>query len=80
MPATQSFRAMLLALLVTLLLSTVAGAASFPPLPGDPPPAPGEDPRSPRPNIVVLVLDDIPQLDGRLLRKLPNIKRYFLDE
>lgn len=58
----------------------VAAAAPFPTLPGDPPAPPGEDPRSPRPDIVAIVLDDIPPLDGRLWSKLPNIRRTFVQE
>ena len=53
--------------------------AAFPELPGDPPSPPGEDPRSPRPDIVVFVLDDIPPLDGRLWDRLPNIRRTFVE-
>jgi hypothetical protein len=52
----------------------------YPPIPGDPPPPPGEDPRDPRPDIVVLVLDDIPELDGRLWSRLPNIRRLFVEQ
>ena len=37
------------------------------------------DPHSPRPDIVVFMLDDIPKLDGRILRRMPNIKNLFLD-
>jgi arylsulfatase A-like enzyme len=74
-----------MSVVAALLASTIgeaAGAASttFPPLPGDPPPPPGEDPRSPRPDIVVLVLDDIPELDGRLWTRLPNIRRLFVEQ
>ena len=57
--------------------SAVAGT-SFPVVPGDPPAPPSADPRSPRPDIVVLVLDDIPPLDGRLWKKLPNLQRLFI--
>jgi arylsulfatase A-like enzyme len=68
------------ALAATLLLGGVAQGQSFPVVPGDPPPPPGENPRSPRPDIVVFVLDDIPPLDGRLWDKLPNIKRLFVEQ
>lgn len=72
---------MLLALLALVFLGTVAAqGATFPLVPEDPPVPPGENPRSPKPNIVAIVLDDIPELDGRVLRKLPNVKRYFLDQ
>lgn len=71
----------LIGLLALLLLSTgVAHAQAFPTVPTDPPPPPGEDPRSPRPDIVVFVLDDIPPLDGRLWQKLPNIQRLFVEQ
>jgi arylsulfatase A-like enzyme len=53
--------------------------AAFPDLPGDPPSPPGEDPRSPRPDVVVFVLDDIPPLDGRLWDRMPNIRKTFID-
>ena len=83
----RSARAVVCALaLGTLMLSWmapgagIAAAAAFPPLPGDPPAPPGEDPRSPRPDIVALVLDDIPELDGRLWTRLPNIERLFVDQ
>jgi arylsulfatase A-like enzyme len=59
--------------------ATIALDSASPPLPGDPPPPPGEDPRSPRPDIVVLMLDDIPELDGRLWTRLPIIRRLFVD-
>lgn len=58
----------------------MAAAAGFPPLPGDPPAPPGVDPRSPAPDIVVIVLDDIPPLDGRLWTELPNIRRTFVQQ
>ena len=61
-------------------LGEVVSAALGPPLPGDPPPPPGEDPRAPRPDIVVLVLDDVPELDGRLWTRLPNIRRLFVEQ
>ena len=63
-----------------MTLGSLASAASFPTLPGDPPRPPGEDPRSPAPDIVAIVLDDIPPLDGRLWKKLPNIRRNFVRE
>ena len=73
-------RAVALATLGALSVSSLTVAASFPTLPGDPPRPPGEDPRMPAPNIVTIVLDDIPPLDGRLWRKLPNIRRTFVRE
>jgi N-acetylglucosamine-6-sulfatase len=69
-----------LATLGAVTLSGIAAAASFPTLPGDPPRPPGPDPRSPAPDIVTIVLDDIPPLDGRLWKKLPNIRRNFVQE
>ena len=67
-----------------VLLGAVTGpataATTSPPLPGDPPAPPGADPRSPRPDIVVLVLDDVPELDGRLWTRMPNIRRYLVEE
>ena len=69
--------------LATLGVVTAGGIASgqsFPALPGDPPAPPGVDPRSPRPNIVVIVLDDIPPMDGRLWKKLPNIHKNFVQQ
>ena len=66
--------------LAIVLTSGEVAAASFPPLPGDPPAPPGEDPRSPRPDIVVVVLDDIPELDGRLWTRLPTIERLFVEQ
>jgi arylsulfatase A-like enzyme len=72
-----AFKAIALAALGAMVLSSVA-SAQFPALPSDPPAPPGADPRSPRPNIVVIVLDDIPPLDGRLWKKLPNIRRNFV--
>lgn len=71
-------RAAALAALGSVALGSIAAGASFPPLPGDPPAPPGEDPRSPTPDIVAIVLDDIPPLDGRLWNKLPNIRRTFV--
>ena len=69
------------ALLTLLLLTTsVVNAQDFPTVPADPPAPPGEDPGSPRPDIVVFVLDDIPPLDGRLWEKLPNIRRLFVEQ
>ena len=41
---------------------------------------PARTPASPRPDIVVLVLDDIPELDGRLWTRLPNIRRLFVEQ
>lgn len=73
-------RATALATLGAVTVTGVAAAASYPALPGDPPDPPGMDPRSPRPDIVVFVLDDIPPLDGRLWKKLPNIRRYFVQQ
>jgi arylsulfatase A-like enzyme len=73
-------RATALAALGAVTVSGVAAAASYPALPGDPPAPPGEDPRSPRPDIVTFVLDDIPPLDGRLWKQLPNIHRYFVQQ
>src|SRR4051794_19479926 len=34
---------------------------------------------APQPNIVVLVSDDLPSLDGRIVARLPNIKSVFVD-
>jgi arylsulfatase A-like enzyme len=58
----------------------LAQRESLPPLPGDPPAPPGADPRSPRPDIVVFVLDDVPELDGRIWTSLPNVRRFLVDE
>jgi arylsulfatase A-like enzyme len=69
-----------LATLGSIALGSLASAATFPPLPGDPPAPPGQDPRSPVPDIVAFVLDDIPPLDGRLWNKLPNIRRTFVEQ
>ena len=38
------------------------------------------EPAGSRPDIVVFVLDDIPRLDGRVLSRLPNVKKIFLDK
>lgn len=73
-------RATALATLGAVAVSGVAAAVSHPALPGDPPSPPGEDPRSLRPDIVTFVLDDIPPLDGRLWKRLPNIERYFVQQ
>ena len=73
-----ALKATALATLGAVAIGGIASGASFPALPGDPPSPPGADPRSPRPNIVVIVLDDIPPLDGRLWQKLPNIRRNFV--
>ncbi len=69
-----------LATLGSIAITAIASAASFPALPGDPPAPPGEDPRSPTPDIVAFVLDDIPPLDDRLWSKLPNIRRTFVQQ
>jgi N-acetylglucosamine-6-sulfatase len=69
-----------LASLGAVAIGSLTSAASFPTLPGDPPRPPGEDPRDPAPDIVTIVLDDIPPLDGRLWKKLPNIRRTFVRE
>jgi arylsulfatase A-like enzyme len=71
-------RATALATLGAVTVGSLAATASFPTLPGDPPKPPGADPHSPQPDIVAIVLDDIPPLDGRLWRRLPNIQRAFL--
>jgi arylsulfatase A-like enzyme len=34
----------------------------------------------PRPDVMVILLDDMPRLDGRLWRFLPNIRRLFVDQ
>ena len=73
-------RATALATLGSIAIGSMSTAAAFPPLPGDPPSPPGEDPRTPAPDIVAFVLDDIPPLDGRLWNKLPNIRRAFVQE
>src|SRR4051794_18446444 len=69
-------------------LSTTAVAAT-PPHPGH---GPGANPSwapswldavpvfDPKPNIIVLVSDDLPSLDGRILEHVPNIKRFFVDQ
>lgn len=67
-----------MATLGAVVVSAVAAGQSFPGMPGDPPGPPSADPRAPRPDIVVIVLDDIPPLDGRLWKKLPNIQRLFV--
>ena len=78
---STALRATALAALGAVTLSGVAAAATtFPRLPGDPPAPPSEDPHSPQPDIVAIVLDDIPPLDGRLWRKLPNIRRTFVNQ
>jgi N-acetylglucosamine-6-sulfatase len=73
-----ALKAAALATLGAVAGSGIASGQSFPVMPGDPPAPPGPDPHSPRPNVVVIVLDDIPPLDGRLWKKLPNIERYFV--
>ena len=73
-----TLKATALAALGAVTVSGVAIAAGFPTLPGDPPAPPGADPHSPRPDIVAIVLDDVPPLDGRLWNKLPNIRRNFV--
>lgn len=75
-----ALKATALAALGAVTLGGIVSGQSFPVFPGDPPAPPGADPRSPRPNIVVLVLDDIPPLDGRLWKKLPNIRRNFVQQ
>jgi arylsulfatase A-like enzyme len=77
---SRLLRATALAALGAVTITGVASAATFPTLPGDPPAPPGEDPASPRPDIVAIVLDDIPPLDGRLWDKLPNIRRTFIEQ
>ena len=72
------FRATALATLGTVAIA--GAAAAFPALPGDPPASPGADPHSPSPDIVAIVLDDIPPLDGRLWKKLPNIRDTFVQQ
>jgi arylsulfatase A-like enzyme len=68
-------------LAASLLTGAVEARSEFPSVPGDPPPPPGADPRSPRPDIVIFVLDDIPPLDGRVLwERLPNIYRTFIEQ
>lgn len=42
--------------------------------PSTTPVAPGE-----QPDIVVVLLDDVPYLDGRLMEAMPNIRRIFLE-
>jgi arylsulfatase A-like enzyme len=79
-PAPRLLRATAIATLGAICASTIAAGATFPPLPGEPPEPPSEDPRSPRPDIVAFVLDDIPPMDGRLWQKLPNIQRYFVEQ
>jgi Sulfatase len=69
----------LVAVFLLLVLVPMNALGQGPELPGDPPAPPGEDPRSPRPDIVVFVLDDIPPLDGRLWERLPNIRRTFVE-
>ncbi len=73
-------KATALAALGSIAVTGMASAATLPLLPGDPPAPPGEDPRSPAPDIVAIVLDDIPPLDGRLWKALPNIRRTFLQQ
>ncbi len=74
-----AMRATALAVVGAVTLAGVAtAAATYPQPPGDPPPPPSEDPRSPRPDIVAIVLDDIPPLDGRMWEALPNIRRTFV--
>lgn len=75
-----ALKATALAALGAVTLGGLASGSSFPDFPGDPPAPPGNDPRSPRPDIVVIVLDDIPPLDGRLWKKLPNIERTFVQQ
>jgi arylsulfatase A-like enzyme len=75
---STALRATALAALGAVTLSGIAAAAAFPPLTGDPPPPPSENPRAPLPDIVAIVLDDIPPLDGRLWDRLPNIRRTFV--
>jgi len=66
--------------LTAIVLAAAMPTLAFPSVPGDPPEPPGQDPRSPRPDIVVIVLDDIPELDGRLWTRLPAIERTFVNE
>lgn len=61
-------------------LGSDALAQQQPPLPGDPPAPNGTDPRSSTPDIVVILLDDVPPLDGRLWQPLPNIRRTFVQQ
>jgi arylsulfatase A-like enzyme len=79
-PTASVLKATALATLGSIAFTSIAMAASFPPLPGHPPAPPGEDPRSPQPDIVAFVLDDIPPLDGRLWKLLPNIRRTFVQQ
>jgi arylsulfatase A-like enzyme len=67
-------------LLLILLPGGLVQAQDFPTVPADPPAPPGADPSSPRPDIVVFILDDIPPLDGRMWTKLPNIERLFVKQ
>ncbi len=73
-------KATALATLGSIAMTGMTSAAGLPALPGDPPAPPGEDPRSPEPDIVAIVLDDIPPLDGRLWKALPNIRRTFVQQ
>jgi arylsulfatase A-like enzyme len=74
----RALKASALATLGTLTLGGIVAAASFPQVPGDPPRPPGPDPSDPVPDIVTVVLDDIPPLDGRLWKRLPNIRQNFV--
>ena len=67
------------AVLLLLALMPADLFAAFPSCPATPRPRRRGLRRSPRPDIVVFVLDDIPPLDGRLWDPLPNIRKTFVD-
>jgi arylsulfatase A-like enzyme len=62
------------AVLSTLLSAGSVGAAQ----PNEPPVTRPSSTTAAGPNVVVVVLDDVPMLDERLLRAMPNIRKSFL--
>lgn len=72
-------RAAIVVILAAMFVVVAAGPAAAASGSGGRQPSTTADPRAPRPDIVAIVLDDIPELDGRLLRRLPNIRNVFLD-
>ena len=59
---------------ILLTLSLLAGMATV-----GPEPVAGATPEE-RPDIIVILIDDMPGIDDRVLRRLPNIRTTFLEQ
>lgn len=68
-----------LASVVALLSVVPAPAVAAPTVPVAAQPGTQPGAADPRPNVVVFMLDDLPPLDGRLYKVLPNIKSIFVN-